>query len=355
MITVFLVDDSATVRKVLRDILGSVSGIEVIGAAQDPIFAQKHLEKLWPDVFVLDIEMPRMDGLTFLKKIMAEHPTPVVMCSTLTESGSSASLKSLAAGAVEVVEKPKSNLRNGLLDSSQRLISAVKAASLANVKNIKRTTVSIPRKVKPKLLIDDVIPNSPAHPIKTDNSFILIGASTGGTQALETILTALPASTQGIAIVQHMPEKFTLAFASRLNQLCAMEVKEASEGDELKQGQVLIAPGGHHMILVAKGCKVFVSIKDAPPVNRHRPSVDVLFRSAAKIIAKKSLGIILTGMGDDGARGLKEMQQAGAKTIAQNKDSCVVFGMPAEAIKLNAADDVVNLSSVANKIIHFQR
>ncbi len=353
MLKVFLVDDSATVRKVLRDILEAAPGIEVIGTAQDPIFAQKHLEKVWPDVFILDVEMPRMDGLTFLKKIMAEHPTPVVMCSTLTEQGSATSLKALTSGAIEVVEKPKTNLKNGLLDSSQKLINAVKAASMANVSNIKRSLKPTPKVIKPKLLIDDVIPNTVARPIRTSNNFIIIGASTGGTQALEHVLTPLPATTQGIAIVQHMPEKFTLAFANRLNQICAMQIKEASEGDELKQGVVLIAPGGHHMVLVAKGNRIFTAIKEAPPVNRHRPSVDVLFRSAAKTIGSKALGIILTGMGDDGARGLKEMQEAGAKTIAQNKESCVVYGMPAEAVKLNAADEILDLAAIPNKIINY--
>ncbi len=354
MIKVFLVDDSATVRQVLRGILEAAPSIKVIGAAQDPVFAQKHLEKEWPDVFILDVEMPRMDGLTFLKKIMAEHPTPVVMCSTLTEQGSATSLKALNYGAVEVVEKPKNNLKNGLLDSSQRLVNAVKAASLANVSNIKRSIKPGPIAIKPKLSVDAVLPKTVGSSlVKTHNKFIIIGASTGGTQALESVLTQLPVHTPGIAIVQHMPEKFTLAFASRLNQICAMQVKEAQEGDELKQGEVLIAPGGHHMILVVKGNKIFASIKDAPPVNRHRPSVDVLFRSAAKTIGSKALGIILTGMGDDGAKGLKEMQETGAKTIAQNKESCVVYGMPAEAVKLNAADDIIDLNEIPNKIIRF--
>ncbi len=354
MIKVFLVDDSATVRKVLREILEAAPGIKVIGAAQDPVFAQQHLKKDWPDVFILDVEMPRMDGLTFLKKIMAEHPTPVVMCSTLTEQGSATSLKALNYGAIEIVEKPKTNLKNGLLDSSQRLVNAVRAASLANVSNVKRSLKPKPVPIKPKLSVDAVLPKtSKTSVIRTQNNFIIIGASTGGTQALESILTHLPAGTRGIAIVQHMPEKFTLAFANRLNQLCAMQVKEASENDELEHGTVLIAPGGHHMVLVAKGNKIVASIKDAPPVNRHRPSVDVLFRSAAKTMGSHALGIILTGMGDDGAKGLKEMQDAGAKTIAQNKESCVVYGMPAEAVKLNAADDILGLAEIPNKIISF--
>ncbi len=354
MIKVFLVDDSATVRQVLRGILEAAPGIQVIGAAQDPVFAQKHLEKKWPDVFILDVEMPRMDGLTFLKKIMAEHPTPVVMCSTLTEQGSATSLKALTYGAIEVVEKPKNNLKSGLLDSSQRLINAVKAASQANVSNINRSIKPKPIPVKPKLSVDAVLPKTTGHRlVRTRDKFIIIGASTGGTQALETVLTQLPVQTPGIAIVQHMPEKFTLAFANRLNQICAMQVKEASDGDELKQGEVLIAPGGHHMVLVAKGNNIFVAIKDAPPVNRHRPSVDVLFRSAAKTMGAKALGIILTGMGDDGAKGLKEMQDVGAKTIAQNKQSCVVYGMPAEAVKLNAADNILDLLEIPNKIINF--
>jgi len=354
MIKVFLVDDSATVRKVLRDILEAAPGVKVIGAAQDPIFAQKHLKKEWPDVFILDVEMPRMDGLTFLKKIMAEHPTPVVMCSTLTEQGSATSLKALNYGAIEVVEKPKTNLKNGLLESSQRLVNAVKAASLANISNIKTNIRPRPAAIKPKLSVDAVLPKeSKTNAIRTRNNFIIMGASTGGTQALESVLTHLPAHTPGIAIVQHMPEKFTLAFANRLNQLCAMQVKEASENDELERGTVLIAPGGRHMVLVANGNKIVVSIKDAPPVNRHRPSVDVLFRSAAKAIGSHALGIILTGMGDDGAKGLKEMRDAGAKTIAQNKESCVVYGMPAEAVKLNAADEILGLAEIPNKIISF--
>ncbi len=354
MIKVFLVDDSATVRKVLREILEAVPGIKVVGAAQDPVFAQQHLKKEWPDVFILDVEMPRMDGLTFLKKIMAEHPTPVVMCSTLTEQGSATSLKALNYGAIEIVEKPKTNLKNGLLDSSQRLVNAVRAASLANVSNVKRSLKPKPVPIKPKLSVDAVLPKTSNNSvIRTQNNFIIIGASTGGTQALESILTHLPADTPGIAIVQHMPEKFTLAFANRLNQLCAMQVKEAGENDELEHGTVLIAPGGHHMVLVAKGNKIVASIKDAPPVNRHRPSVDVLFRSAAKTIGSHALGIILTGMGDDGAKGLKEMQDAGAKTIAQNKESCVVYGMPAEAVKLNAADDILGLIEIPDRIISF--
>jgi two-component system chemotaxis response regulator CheB len=286
---------------------------------------------------------------------MSERPTPVVMCSTLTGEGSASSLKALNYGAVEIVEKPKANLKSGLMIASQQLVQAVKAASQANVKNLRRNLAPQPiRIVEPKLSADAVLTQASSKVrSKTNSKFIIIGASTGGTQALESVLTPLPAHTPGIAIVQHMPEKFTLAFSNRLNQICAMEVKEACENDELKRGTVLISPGGKHLVLIARGGKIYASIKDAPPVNRHRPSVDVLFRSASKTIGSRALGIILTGMGDDGAKGLKEMQDAGAKTIAQNKESCVVFGMPAEAIKLGAADQIIDLADIPNKIINF--
>ncbi len=355
MIKVFLVDDSATVRQVLTDILKEASDIELIGAAQDPIFALRKLEKIWPDVFILDIEMPRMDGLSFLQKIMAERPTPVVMCSTLTEKGSAVSIKALSYGAVEVVEKPKSNLKGGLLESSEKLIRAVKAAAVVNLKAVTRNTRSqADKKVKPRFNIDQVMPKTRAKPqLGIGHKYIAIGSSTGGTLALESILTQLPEQTPGIAIVQHMPEYFTKAFADRLNKLCAMRVKEAESNDELKQGVVLIAPGGKHMVLVARGNRVFAEIKDAPPVNRHRPSVDVLFRSAAKIFRTNALGVILTGMGNDGARGLKEMRDAGANTIAQNEESCVVYGMPAEAVKLGAAAEIHHLDHIAEQIINF--
>ncbi len=355
MIKVFMVDDSATVRKVLNDILATDAEIEVIGTAQDPIFAQKHLQKVWPDVFILDVEMPRMDGLTFLKKIMSERPTPVVMCSTLTEQGSSTSMKAFNLGAVEVVAKPKTDVRNNLQDASRQLINAVKAAGQANMKNIHKSPRPAPAPIKPNISVDKAMPTMKNQSrIISRDRYIIMGASTGGTQALESILTRLPASTPGVAIVQHMPEKFTQAFANRLNQICQMQVKEAEEDDELKQGVVLIAPGGHHMILENRSNKICASIKDAPPVNRHRPSVDVLFRSAAKILGSQAQGIILTGMGNDGAKGLKEMQEAGSRTIAQNQESCVVYGMPQEAVKLNAADEIVHLQLIPEKIIHFR-
>jgi two-component system, chemotaxis family, protein-glutamate methylesterase/glutaminase len=345
-IKVLIVDDSAVVRQVMTSLLSKESGIQVLGAASDPIFAMTKMNQDWPDVVLLDVEMPRMDGITFLKKIMSVRPTPVVICSTLTEKGAETSMQALAAGAIEIVTKPKVGLKEFLTEDTALIVNAIKAAAQANMRHMKAVThVRGPVKLS----------QEPARPSETSvrtigtttDRFVAIGTSTGGTQALQTVLTQLSRVSPGIVIVQHMPEKFTGAFAARLNNMCEIEVLEARQGDRIIPGRALIAPGGKHMAVKLSGAQYQVEILDGPPVNRHKPSVDVLFRSVAKYAGKNALGIIMTGMGDDGARGLKEMYDVGARTVAQDEQSCVVFGMPKEAIKLGAADKVVPLSAIA--------
>ncbi|WP_156521199.1 protein-glutamate methylesterase/protein-glutamine glutaminase [Halothiobacillus diazotrophicus] len=347
-IKVLIVDDSAVVRQVLSTTLAQDAAIEVIDVAADPLFAMQKMAKQWPDVIVLDIEMPRMDGITFLRKIMTERPTPVVICSTLTEKGAETTMQALSAGAVGIVAKPKVGLKQYLQDASDDLASAVKAAARANPKRLK--PVHSPIVSAPKLTADAVLAPGPAM-MQTTDFVVAIGTSTGGTQALEVVLTALPRTCPGIVVVQHMPEKFTEAFAKRLNGLCQMDVAEARHGDRVLPGRVLIAPGGRHMLLKRSGAQYHVEIVDGPPVSRHRPSVDVLFRSVAKFAGKNALGIIMTGMGDDGARGLKEMHDAQARTLAQDEDSCVVYGMPKEAVKLGAVDRVLPLNDIPGAIM----
>ena len=318
-ISVLIVDDSAVVRQVMAEVLGGSPEIEVIGAASDPIFAMEKMKKQWPDVIVLDVEMPRMDGITFLKKIMAERPTPVVICSTLTEKGAETTMQALAAGAVGVAAKPKIGLKQHLQDASDDLTHMVKVAARANVKRLHN-----PSPAPPKLSADAILPQSGHAMARTTDMVVAIGTSTGGTQALETVLAALPRVCPGIVAVQHMPEKFTEAFARRLDTVCQVEVKEAKSGDRVMPGRVLIAPGGRHMLLKRSGAQYYVDVVDGPPVSRHRPSVDVLFRSVAQCAGKNALGIIMTGMGDDGANGLLEMRTAGANTLAQDEATCVV-------------------------------
>ena len=355
-IKVLIVDDSAVVRQVVQMVLEQDPGIEVVGVASDPIFAMEKMGKQWPDVIVLDVEMPRMDGITFLKKIMAERPTPVVICSTLTERGAATTVQAMEAGAVTIVTKPKIGLKQFLSDSAADLINAVKEASQANVSRLKPTLVrTAPRmmgRVEPKLTADAIMPAAGAHAMaQTTERIVAIGTSTGGTQALEAVLTALPRVCPGIVIVQHMPEKFTASFAARLNNLCEIEVREARNNDRVIPGLALIAPGGRHMLLKRSGAYYHVEVVDGPVVNRHRPSVDVLFRSVAKFAGKNATGIIMTGMGDDGAHGLKEMHDAGAPTVAQDEETCVVFGMPKEAIKLGGVDRVMGLQDIPRAII----
>ena len=351
-IKVFIVDDSAVVRQVLTTMLDGIAGIKVIGAAPDPIFALSRMEKDWPDVIVLDIEMPRMDGITFLRKLMHEHPTPVVICSTLTAKGADITMQAMSAGAVDIITKPTVNLKNFLQDSKTMLADAIRGAAHARMKSV--TSASAPKTAlgaQPKLNADSVISPHAANIGETTDRVIAIGTSTGGTQALEYVLTRLPRTVPGIVIVQHMPEAFTAAFAKRLDSLCQISVKEAEQNDRVIPGLALIAPGGKHMLLRRSGAQYRVEIKDGPLVSRHRPSVDVLFRSTAQSAGQNALGIIMTGMGDDGAHGMKELHDTGALCIAQDEASCVVYGMPKEATKLGATDDELPLSAIPELII----
>jgi len=351
-IKVMIVDDSALVRQVVSQALAADPGIEVIATAADPLFALQKMKVQWPDVLVIDIEMPRMDGITFLKKIMAERPTPVVVCSSLAEKGAQASFEALAAGAVAIITKPKLGLKSFLEDSSNDIVQAVRSAARANMRAMHASAT--PAINRPKLSADVMLSAGANRALeRTTDQVVAIGTSTGGTQALEAVLTRLPATTLGIVIVQHMPEKFTAMFAERLHSLCQIEVREARHGDRVIPGRALIAPGGRHMMLKRNGAQYAVDVADGPLVNRHKPSVDVLFRSVAKFAGANALGIIMTGMGDDGARGLKEMHDAGARTIAQDEASCVVFGMPKEAIKLGAADQVMALEQIPGAIVGY--
>jgi two-component system, chemotaxis family, protein-glutamate methylesterase/glutaminase len=349
-IKVMVVDDSAVVRQVVSALLEAAPGIHVIAAVADPLLAIERLKMQWPDVIVLDVEMPRMDGITFLRKIMQERPTPVVICSTLTDKGAKTTLEALAAGAVAIITKPKLGLKQFLNDASDDLVATVRGAAVANVRRLTmRADVPVPLSKNTADVI--LAPNSARAMTQTTERVVAIGTSTGGTQALEEVLTALPRVSPGIVIVQHMPEKFTAAFAGRLNSICQIEVKEAETNDRVVQGRALIAPGGRHILLKRSGAQYFVEVIDGPLVNRHRPSVDVMFRSVAKSAGGNALGIIMTGMGDDGAAGLLEMRTAGARTIAQDEESCVVFGMPKEAIKRGGVERTLPLSAMAQEII----
>jgi two-component system chemotaxis response regulator CheB len=350
-IKVMVVDDSAVVRQVLSGLLEATPGISVINAVADPILAMARMQLQWPDVIVLDVEMPRMDGITFLKKIMQERPTPVVICSTLTEKGAQTTMEALAAGAFAIVTKPKLGLKQFMKESSDELISTVRAAACANVKRLGARSTPV-QPVPTKQSADAILPAGESSAmIQTTERVVAIGTSTGGTQALEEVLMALPRVAPGIVIVQHMPEKFTASFADRLNSICAIEVREAKQNDRVIPGLALIAPGGRHLLLKRSGAQYHVDVMDGPVVNRHRPSVDVLFRSVAKCAGKNAVGVIMTGMGDDGARGLKEMHDAGAYTLAQDEASCVVYGMPKEAVKLGAVERSVPLSGMAQAIL----
>ncbi|MBG0775590.1 MAG: chemotaxis response regulator protein-glutamate methylesterase [Desulfovibrionaceae bacterium] len=348
-IKVLIVDDSALVRQTLQSVLESDSGIEVVGVATDPYVAAQRLESVVPDVITLDVEMPRMDGITFLRKLMAQHPIPVVICSTLTEQGAETTLKALEYGAVDIILKPKVGTKQFLEESRIRICDAVRAAAACNPKKL----AAAPRmEVQPKLTADAVLAAPAARAMaETTEKMVVIGASTGGTEALREVLEALPRDCPPIAIVQHMPEKFTAAFSDRLNRMCAITVREARDNDSMLRGQALIAPGNRHMLLKRSGARYFVQVKDGPMVSRHRPSVDVLFRSAASYAGKNAVAVIMTGMGDDGAKGMRELHDAGAMNFAQDEKSCVVFGMPQEAIKLGGVDKVVPLSQIAREIV----
>ena len=338
-IKVLIVDDSAVIRQALSGILSSDPEIEVIGTAADPYIAVSKISEEVPDVITLDIEMPRMDGITFLRKIMSQHPIPIVIISSLTAKGSESAILAMEYGAVAVLKKPtlSSDLEGVAADT---IIGIVKGAAKARVR---RRSVS----VKSSLVTKQPYSESMAQ---TTDKVIAVGASTGGTEAILDFLKAMPLDCHGIVIVQHMPEVFTRSFADRLNNICKISVKEAAHGDTVLKGRALIAPGNRHMTLRRSGARYFVELNDEPPVNRHRPSVDVLFHSVAKYAGKNAIGVIMTGMGADGAKGMLEMHQAGAYNIAQNEESCVVFGMPKEAIKLGAAQKIVPLNLIAGLV-----
>ncbi len=350
-IRVLVVDDSALVRQTLIDILNAEPDITVIGSAADPIMAAEKLREQAPDVITLDIEMPRMDGLTFLRKLMSQHPIPVVICSSLAIDGDETTFKALEFGAVEIITKPKIGTKQFLEESRIRVCDAVRAAARAKV----RPHSGVAFKVAPKLDADVMLAKGKPSEFnfRTTEKVVLVGASTGGTEALQTFLTSLPMDSPAIAVVQHMPENFTAAFAKRLDGICRITVKEAQDNDTMLRGQALIAPGSRHMLLKRSGARYHVEVKDGPLVSRHRPSVDVLFRSGARYAGKNAVGVIMTGMGDDGAKGMREMFDAGAYTIAQDEASCVVFGMPQEAIKHGGVHKVMGLTSIAGEVVRY--
>jgi two-component system chemotaxis response regulator CheB len=357
-VRVLIIDDSASVRQTLASILGQDPEIEVVGTASDPFVAAKRLREDVPDVITLDVEMPRMDGITFLRKLMAQHPIPVVMCSSLTVEGSETLMQTLEAGAVDVILKPKIGVADHLAEQAVLICDTVKSAAKARMPRQRAAgePASEARAPAPKLTADAMLPpvqlRATSHAMaKTTEIIVAVGASTGGTEALKDFLVALPANAPGIVIVQHMPEKFTAAFAKRLDGLCQVSVKEAEDGDPVLRGHVLIAPGGRHMLLERQGARYHVAVKDGPLVSRHRPSVDVLFRSVARSAGPNAVGVIMTGMGDDGARGMSEMKEAGAFNIAQDEDSCVVFGMPKEAIARGGVDRIVSLGDIAREVM----
>ncbi len=348
-VRVLVVDDSAFVRQTLKEILESDPAIEVIAVASDPYAAVERIKAQLPDVITLDIEMPRMDGLTFLERLMGQHPIPVVICSTLAEGGSDVALAALAKGAVEVITKPKLGTKEFFEESRVKICDIVKAAARAR---LARHRPARTVRVEAKLTADAVLAKpASAAMIQTTEKVVVVGASTGGTEALREFLEAMPIDAPGIVIVQHMPEEFTARFAQRLDGMCRITVKEAADNDSVIRGQALIAPGNRHVLLKRSGARYFVELRDGPLVSRHRPSVDVLFRSAARYCGKNAVGVIMTGMGDDGAKGMLEMKQAGAFNIAQDESTCVVFGMPAEAIKLGAVDRVVPLENIAPEAV----
>jgi len=346
-IKVLIVDDSAVVRQTLSAIINSDPQLEVVAVASDPYFAKDKIINKRPDVITLDIDMPRMDGLTFLKILMSQNPIPVIVISSRTAEGSIDAIKALELGAVDIMCKPQVHQDEFLEEAKILICDAIKAAARAKVSRIRNTEIP-PVTVTPKFKTDAVLPkaNISHRPFETSR-IIAVGASTGGTEALRVFLEALSTEVPGIVIVQHMPEKFTYLFAKRLNEICRLNIKEAEHGDEVRSGCALIAPGNKHMAVKRRGTGYYVELLDGPLVNRHKPSVDVLFRSVANCAGANATGIIMTGMGDDGARGLLEMKESGAHTIAQDEKSCVVFGMPKEAIKLGGADVVMPLTNIA--------
>jgi two-component system chemotaxis response regulator CheB len=349
-IKVLIVDDSAVIRQTLAQVLAADPELEVMAAAPDPYIAAERMRIEAPDVVLLDVEMPRMDGITFLGKIMTQHPLPVVICSSLAGKGSEAALRALECGAVEIIEKPQLGARRFLEESRIRICDSVKAAAAVPRRRMAHPSPA----VLPKLTADAVLAKARSGSdalLHTSEQVVVIGASTGGIEALTALLAALPPDAPGVVVVQHMPEHFTRAFAARLDGICRISVKEAEMNDMVIRGRALIAPGNHHLILKRSGARYYVEVKDGPLVCRHRPSVDVLFRSAARYAGPNAVGVIMTGMGDDGARGMLEMKEAGAFTVAQDEETCVVFGMPKKAIDLGAVDHILPLSAIAGAVL----
>lgn len=347
-IRTLIVDDSAVVRDVMKDLLAGDPEISVMGTAPNPFIAAEKIAEEIPDVIILDIEMPRMDGLTFLNKIMSQHPIPVIICSSLV-GNCETSMRALELGAVEIITKPQLGTRQFLEESRIKICDIVKAAAEAKLHS------PAAREKMKKHSADVIIPKANVATLQTTEKVIIVGASTGGTEALRVFLEDMPLDCPAIVIVQHMPEKFTASFAARLNEICRISVKEAENGDTLLRGQALIAPGNRHLLVKSSGARYFVEVRDGPLVSRHRPSVDVLFRSAARYAGKNAVAVIMTGMGDDGARGMLELREAGARTIAQDEKTSVVFGMPNEAIKRGGAEKIVALDRIAREVLQLCR
>jgi len=356
-IKVLIVDDSALVRQILTEILTSDRGIEIVGVAQDPLIARDKIKELNPDVITLDVEMPKMDGVTFLKNLMRLRPLPVVMISSLTEKGAEITLEALEIGAIDFIAKPKIDVKDGLEDYAKEIIAKVKVAANTKVKAYTEKKTSTPfMDVAPKLSADAVLSKTHnAKRFKTTDTILAIGASTGGTEAIKEVLMQLPADAPGTIISQHIPEAFSGPFAERMNKSSAMTVCEAADGQQILPGHVYIAPGSHHLMIVRSGALYLCKLNDGPPVNRHKPSVDVMFRSAAQNVGPNAIGVILTGMGDDGAVGLKEMLDAGAPTMVQDEKTSVVWGMPGEAFKIGATENAYPLNTIAEKIIRLYK
>lgn len=343
-IKVLIVDDSALIRSVMREIIGSQPDMEVVGVAPDPIIAREMIKQTNPDVLTLDVEMPRMDGLDFLEKLMRLRPMPVVMVSSLTERGSEITLRALELGAIDFVTKPKISIQSGMQEYADMIADKIRAASKARVR------VRAPRTAEQDLSAGETLPQI-RNPLTSSEKLIIIGASTGGTEAIKEFLIRMPSDCPGILITQHMPEGFTRSFAQRLNNLCKISVVEAAGNERVLPGHAYIAPGHSHLKLVRSGANYMTQLDQGPPVNRHRPSVDVLFQSAAQCAGKNAVGVILTGMGKDGAQGMLEMRNAGAYNFAQDEASCVVFGMPREAIAIGAAHEVLALQAMPGRVL----
>ena len=349
-IKVLIIDDSALVRKLLTEILTEDPSIDVIGTAQDPFIAREKIKQLKPDVLTLDVEMPKMDGITFLKNLMRLRPMPVVMVSSLTQSGADVTLQALEIGAVDFVSKPVADIAHLLESYADELIEKIKAAAGARVRSYQGNAATT-LQVDEKHTADVILNKSASQHFTTTEAIIAIGASTGGTEAIKEVLIRLPANTPGIVITQHIPGSFSTAFANRMNGVSDLNVCEAKDGQQILPGHAYIAPGDQHLLVITNGARYHCKLSDGPPVNRHKPSVDVLFRSVAQSAGSNSVGILLTGMGDDGARGLKELQETGATTLAQDEKTSVVWGMPGAAVKLEAADYILPLQQVASKIM----